>query len=202
MSDAEAEADYRAYAKGSAIELATTAYCAVSPDLSGDIADFDLTYALDVRGYLEALQSAVREARKQLDSFIAAKLEGVQYYRHRDQIVKVGGSGTWKVKDEVVNDGSLAAFIGPDWPLTVNLKAQGAVTKTRIEELAANKMGGEDEYAEYLKGRAAQAMVNRFFDYKTNDDAISVMPADRAPKKAQALPDGGKIERKPRLEGR
>jgi hypothetical protein len=206
MSDpAEEEADYRAHASGSALELASTAFLASEVDLSGDLADFTLTYALDVRSYLEALQSAVREARKQLDSFIAAKLEGVQYYRHRDQIVKVGGSGTWKVREEAVNNGALAGFIGKEWPQVVNLKAQGAVTKTRLHEHAKNlvrEIPDEIEDAEQWLDEVGDHFIQPFFDYKTNDDAISVMPADRAPKKAQALPDGGKIERKSRLEER
>jgi hypothetical protein len=188
MSDpAEEEADYRAYAKGSAIELATTAYCAVSPDLSGDIADFDLTYALDVRGYLEALQSAVREARKQLDSFIAAKLEGVQYYRHRDQIIRPGQGGTWKVK----NPDYLRSWVETHdaWDV-VNLAASGAVTVTRLKERAV------------LIGANPETVAETFMERVPSGGPITVLRPQDAPKKAQALPDGGKIERKPRLEGK
>lgn len=188
MTDpAEDEAEQRAWVRGSALELASTALCAVEPDLSGDIADYDVDYALDVLGMLEALTTATREARRQVSEFIASKLEGVQYYRHRDQIVKVGGSGEWVVRDEVVNDGSLAGYIGPDWPTVVNLKARGVVTKTRIEALGALPEIRERE-------------LKRFFKYKRNDSAISAMPPDKAPKKAQALSHGQSIAAEPRLE--
>lgn len=202
MTDpAEDERELRGLAASSALELASTAYLVPASDIdvSGDIEEMTLDYALDVLGYLEALQSATRTVRKQLEEFIATKLEGVQYYRHRDQIIRVGRGGTWKVKDEVVNDGTLARFLGADWVHIVNLKAQGAVTKTNIELLAQTNWVSPDATNEDLQEAANQAR-SMFFEYKRNDSAISTMPPEKAPKKCQALEHGQSVAAKPRLE--
>lgn len=202
MTDpAEEERELRGLAASSALELVSTSYLAVEPDISGDIDDYSTDYALDVKGFLRAVKRAATEAESQLDQFIATKLEGVQYYRHRDQIVKVGGSGTWKVKDDVVNDGTLAEYIGSDWPQVVNLKAQGTVTKSRIEELERATIrslmpDADDKTVE----KYVEEVRRQYFKYDRNDSAISTMPPDKAPKKAQALEHGQSIAAKPRLE--
>jgi hypothetical protein len=193
MTDpAEADKEYRAEAAGSALELASHAYLAVEPDLREDIAEYSLEYALDVLSYLEALQSATRTVRKQVEEYVAEQLKPATYYRHRDSIVKVGGSGAWKVKEEPVNSGALAGYIGADWPQVVNLKASGAITVTRLEALA-KKLAEEMEYPEN-----PVAVRDAFFEYQKNDSAISLMPADRAPKYAQALPEGERYIPKPK----
>lgn len=191
MSDPDREE--RAWAASSALELVSTSYLVADPDITEDVADFPLPFALDVLSYLEALQSVTRKVRKQLEVRIAQQLYGVKYYRHHDSIVKVGGSGTWRVKDEAVNDGTLAAFIGEDWPQIVNLKASGAVTKTRLESLAKQRADTDDP--EWLE-EVARLVRSTLFTYETNDDAISVMPLDKAPKSAQKLEDGKSIAAK------
>lgn len=130
LDPTEAERELRGLAASSALELASTSYLSTEIDVSGDVADYSLDYALDVLGYLEALQSATRTVRRQLEEFIATKLEGVQYYRHRDQIIRVGRGGTWKV----TNPEGLASWLEfhKAWHL-VNLAAPGAITKTRLE---------------------------------------------------------------------
>lgn len=201
VDPAEADREYRAEAAGSALELASHAYLAVEPDLREDIAEYPLEYALDVLSYLEALQSATRAVRKQVEEYVAEQLKPATYYRHRDSIVKVGGSGTWKVKEEPVNSGALAAYIGADWPQVVNLKASGAVTVTRLEALA-KKLAEEMEYPEN-----PTAVRDAFFEYKKNDSAISTMPLEKAPNKTVAALSPGeryipkpKKPAKPRLE--
>jgi hypothetical protein len=206
MTDlAEADKEQRGHAAGSALELVSHAYLALEFDASDSIEEFDLDYALDVKNYLQAVRRAASEIEKQVDAYVAAQLKPATYYRHRDSVVKVGGSGAWKVKEETVNDGRLAKFIGSDWPLIVNLKASGAVTKSRIEALAQERIGGEfvgvgrsDETAEYLKQRAAEAMRHEFFEYKRNENAISVMRPEDAPKYAQALSEGERYIPKPK----
>lgn len=192
VDPAEADREYRAEAAGSALELASHAYLAVEPDLREDIAEYPLEYALDVLSYLEALQSATRAVRKQVEEYVAAQLQPATYYRHRDSIVKVGGSGAWKVKEEPVNSGALAGYIGADWPQVVNLKASGAITVTRLEALAkklAAEMGYPDNPA---------AVRDAFFEYKRNENAISVIRPEDAPKYAQALPAGERYIPKPK----
>ena len=205
IDPAEADREYRAEAAGSALELASHAYLAVEPDLREDIAEYPLEYALDVLSYLEALQSATRAVRKQVEEYVAEQLKPATYYRHRDSIVKVGGSGSWKVKEEVVNSGRLAEYIGPDWPLIVNLKAVGAVTKTRLEGLAVEKaqVSGDEMLIQQAKAEVARV----FFEYKRNDSAISTMPLEKAPNKTVAALSPGeryipkpKKPVKPRLE--
>lgn len=196
-----AEREYRAEAAGSALELASHAYLAVEPDLRDDIAEYPLEYALDVLSYLEALQSATRTVRKQVEEYIAEQLKPATYYRHRDSIVKVGGSGAWKVKEESVNNGELAAFIGNDWIHIVNLKAQGAITKTNLELLSQTKWCGPDATKEELEQAATYARQS-FFEYKKNDSAISLMPVDKAPKYAQSLPEGQSYIPKPKKLGK
>lgn len=205
MTDpAEADREYRAEAAGSALELASTAYLKVASDIDirDDCAEMDLTYLCDVLGYLEALQSATRTVRTQLGEVIASKLEGATYYRHRDSIVKVGGSGAWKVKEEKVNSGLLAAYIGAEWPQVVNLKASGAVTVTRIEGLAKKYASQYDD--DFDPDSVAQTARDEFFEYKKNDSAISTMPLDKAPNKAVAALEHGQSwapkPNKPRLE--
>lgn len=204
VDPAEADREYRAEAAGSALELASHAYLAVEPDLREDIAEYPLEYALDVLSYLEALQSATRTVRKQVEEYVAEQLKPATYYRHRNDIVKVGGSGAWKVKEEVVNSGQLAAFIGDDWVHIVNLKASGAVTKTNIEHLA--QVNAPKNATDAKLKEAADAARNQFFEYKRNENAISVMRPEDAPKYAQALPEGEsfipkpKKPAKPRLE--
>jgi hypothetical protein len=194
MTPEEEEREQRGQAASSALELASHAYLAVEPDLREDIAEYPLQYALDVLSYLEALQSATRTVRKQVEEYVAEQLKPATYYRHRDSIVKVGGSGAWKVKEEPVNSGALAGYIGADWPQVVNLKASGAITVTRLEGLA-KKLAAEMGYDET---KAAEETRRAFFEYQKNDSAISLMPADKAPKYAQALPEGERYIPKPK----
>jgi hypothetical protein len=196
VDPAEADREYRAEAASSALELASHAYLAVEPDLREDIAEYPLEYALDVLSYLEALQSATRTVRKQVEEYVAEQLKPATYYRHRDSVVKVGGSGSWKVKEETVNNGTLAALIREDWPQAVNLKAQGAVTKTRITELATARVN--PELPEKARKEAVEGIIHYFFEYQKNDSAISLMPVDKAPKYAQALPEGERYIPKPK----
>lgn len=204
MTDpAEADREYRAEAAGSALELASHAYLAVEPDLREDIAEYPLEYALDVLSYLEALQSATRTVRKQVEEYVAEQLKPATYYRHRDSIVKIGGSGSWKVKEEKVNSGLLAGYIGAEWPQVVNLKASGAVTVTRIEALAKKFAAQYDDDPDLEQ--VAQMARNEFFEYKQNDSAISLMPVDKAPKFAAKLEHGERYipkPKKPRLESK
>lgn len=197
MTDpAEDEAEQRARVRGSALELASTALCAVEPDLSGDIADYDLEYALDVLGMLEALTTATREARRQLSEFIASKLEGVQYYRHRDQIIRVGRGGTWKVS----NPEGLAGWLEfhRAWFL-VNLSAQGAITKTRLEGFYSIPEE-PDEQAQKILADARKKVVDTFMNREPSGGPITPLRLTDAPKKAQALEHGQSIAAKPRLE--
>lgn len=205
VDPAEADREQRGHAAGSALELVSHAYLALEVDVSDSIEEFDLDYALDVKSYLQAVRRAASEIEKQVDAFVAAQLQPATYYRHRDSIVKVGGSGSWKVKEEVVNSGRLAEYIGPDWPLIVNLKAVGAVTKTRLEGLAVEKaqVSGDEMLIQQAKAEVARV----FFEYKRNDSAISTMPLEKAPNKTVAALSPGeryipkpKKPAKPRLE--
>jgi hypothetical protein len=204
MTPEEEEREQRGQAASSALELASHAYLAVEPDLREDIAEYPLQYALDVLSYLEALQSATRTVRKQVEEYVAEQLKPATYYRHRDSVVKIGGSGSWKVKEEKVNSGLLAGYIGAEWPQVVNLKASGAVTVTRIEALAKKFAAQYDDDPDLEQ--VAQMARNEFFEYKQNDSAISLVPVDKAPKYAQALVEGErympepKKPAKPRLE--
>lgn len=208
MTDpAEADREYRAEAAGSALELASTAYLKVASDIDirDDCTEMDLTYLCDVLGYLEALQSATRTVRTQLGEVIASKLEGATYYRHRDTIVKVGGSGAWKVKEEAVNNGLLAFYIDRDWPTAINLKAAGAITKSRIEALEKQRvLKADPEADEVTVNVMVSEAVHNFFTYQRNDSAISTMPLDKAPNKAVAALEHGQSwapkPNKPRLE--
>lgn len=201
VDPAEADREQRGHAAGSALELVSHAYLALEVDVSDSIEEFDLDYALDVKSYLQAVRRAASEIEKQVDAFVAAQLQPATYYRHRDSIVKVGGSGTWKVKEEPVNSGALAGYIGVDWPQVVNLKAVGAVTVTRLEALA-KKLAEEMEYPEN-----PIAVRDAFFEYKKNDSAISLVPLEKAPNKTVAALSPGeryipkpKKPAKPRLE--
>ena len=185
MSDTEAE--QRGWAASSALELAETAYLvpASNVDISGDIEEYDLDYLLDVNGYLEALQSAVRTVRRQLQQVIASRLEGVSYYRHRDQIVRPGQGGTWKVRDanamrDWINDNDA-------WEI-VNVAAPGAITITRLKQyLAAVGMTPE----------AAETFMHR----EPSGGPITILRPEDAPKKAQALKHGESLAAK-RLENK
>ena len=197
VDPAEADREQRGHAAGSALELVSHAYLALEVDVSDSIEEFDLDYALDVKSYLQAVRRAASEIEKQVDAFVAAQLQPATYYRHRDSIVKVGGSGAWKVKEEVVNSGRLAEYIGPDWPLIVNLKAVGAVTKTRLEGLAVEKaqVSGDEMLIQQAKAEVARV----FFEYKRNDSAISLMPLEKAPNKTvAALSPGERYIPKPK----
>lgn len=191
----EDEAEQRAWVRSSALELASTALCAVEPDLSGDIADYDLEYALDVLGMLEALITATREARRQVSELIAAKLEGVQYYRHRDQIIRVGRGGTWKVKDEDWLRHYLEEMDA--WEI-VNLSAPGSITKTRLEQYLKRRFSGVAS-AEALEG-TVKAVVDRCMSREPSGGPITPLRLVDAPKKTQALDHGQSIAAKPRLE--
>ena len=196
VDPAEADREQRGHAAGSALELVSHAYLALEVDVSDSIEEFDLDYALDVKSYLQAVRRAASEIEKQVDAYVAEQLKPATYYRHRDDIVKVGGSGAWKVKEEVVNDGRLAEYIGSDWPYIVNLKAAGAVTKTRLEGLAVEKaqVSGDEMLIEQAKAEVAKV----FFEYKRNENAISVVRPEDAPKYAQALPEGERYIPKPK----
>jgi hypothetical protein len=209
MTDpAEAEREQRGMAAGSALELTSHAYLALDFDASPDIKEYDLGYALDVKSYLQAIRRAASEIEKQVDAFVAAQLQPATYYRHRDNIVKVGGSGAWKVKEEPVNNGLLAFYIGKDWPTAVNLKAAGAITKSRIEALEKQRILKANEDADEVTVNVmVQEMVHNFFEYKRNDSAISLMPLEKAPNKTVAALSPGeryipkpKKPAKPRLE--
>lgn len=192
----EAERELRGLAASSALELASTSYLSTDIDVSGDVADYSLDYALDVLGYLEALQSATRTVRKQLEEFIATKLEGVQYYRHRDQIIRVGRGGTWKV----TNPEGLASWLEfhKAWHL-VNLAAPGAITKTRLEGYYS--MPEEpDEYAQSALAEARKKVVHTFMSREPSGGPLTMLPPDKAPKKAAALSHGESIAAKPKLE--
>lgn len=205
VDPAEADREQRGHAAGSALELVSHAYMALEVDVSDSIEEFDVDYALDVKGYLQAVRRAASEIEKQVDAYVAEQLQPATYYRHRDSIVKVGGSGSWKVKEETVNNGTLAALIADDWPQAVNLKAQGAVTKTRITELATARVN--PELPDKARKEAVDGVIHYFFEYKRNDSAISTMPLEKAPNKTVAALSPGeryipkpKKPAKPRLE--
>lgn len=196
------DSEERAHAAGCALELTSNAYLVVEPDLREDIEEYSLSFALDVKGYLQAVRRAASEIEKQVDTYVAAQLQPAIYYCHRDSIVKVGGSGAWKVKEEPVNSGELAMYVGDDWITSVNLKAQGALTVTRLEELEVKRlrqlMKPDAEPSEESIKMAKNVIRQHFFEYKRNENAISVMRPEDAPKYAQALPAGERYIPKPK----
>lgn len=177
---------------GAALELVETAYLSAEPepDLSDQMEDWSLEYKCDVRSWLDTLTTRLREVKAYLDQDIASELGENNAIRIADRVFRAQQGGTWKVQPERARDGSLERYLGDDWPKVVNLAAQGACTKTRLEALAKQRA----QIADGDPKQAARSVLDTFMAREPSGGPLSVCPIDRAPTKAlQKLEDGATL---------
>lgn len=176
---------------GAALELVETAYLDSTnePDISDQWEDWPLQYKCDVRSWLDSVSAAVRQVKAQLDQDIADTLGENNAIRVVDRIYRAVQGGTWKVTENAANDGSLAAWLDRDWVWAVNLRAAGAVTKTRLEAVAKERAQAEDDNPR----DAAREAVDQFMTREPSGGPLTVMPVDKAVRFLQGLTDGATL---------
>lgn len=175
---------------GAALELVNDAYL-VGDDVSDAWQDWPLEYKCDVLSWLDSVGAAVRKVKRQLAEDLEKSLGKSNAYRCGDTFYCVGQAGSWNTKKDPANDGTLAEFLGPDWIHAVNLAASGAVTMTRLKQLAKQRLLESNSEAKKEDIEAIEKQViNRFFEYKYYGDPVRTVPFNKAQAWLQKLEDG------------
>lgn len=142
------EQERSGWAAGSALELVSTAFLAESPDLSGDVAEYDRDFALEVLGFIQAVKRAAKTAEDAVSALVADHLgaskgimfQGVWYFVGPDR------------KPQVHDPSALIHYLRDDWPSVVPPTKANIGALKKLVVARGDSPNAWQSFMEYVEG--------------------------------------------------